>query len=206
MARKTKDEAEKTKERILESALDLFVEKGYEKTTFTEIAARLQLTKGAVYWHFESKEQLLVALVDELLEKFEKGLIANRPLDALDFAAASEMMACVAEKVVSNAKDRAFFLLLKTQVRWGEETMRETRERLMTNDRVSPFHAFVTAVENGKRDGTVRGDADSTEVAHIAISMWDGLVQSKIDGFLRTDLKTTLLHGFAAVFGSIRKN
>ena len=66
MSRKTKEEAEKTRARILASALSLFVKKGYEKTTFTDIAARLKMTKGAVYWHFETKEDLLVALVEEI--------------------------------------------------------------------------------------------------------------------------------------------
>ena len=55
MPRKAKEEAEKTRARILASALSLFAKKGYEHTTFTAIAARLKMTKGAVYWHFESK-------------------------------------------------------------------------------------------------------------------------------------------------------
>ena len=42
MARKAKAEAEKTRTRILASALSLFVKKGYERTTFTDIAARLK--------------------------------------------------------------------------------------------------------------------------------------------------------------------
>ena len=60
MARRRKEDAEKTRRRILASALSLFVRKGYERTTFNDIAARLKMTKGAVYWHFESKERLLV--------------------------------------------------------------------------------------------------------------------------------------------------
>ena len=58
MSRKTKVEAERTRARILASALALFVRKGYEHTTFTDIAARLKMTKGAVYWHFATKEAL----------------------------------------------------------------------------------------------------------------------------------------------------
>ena len=72
MARRRKEDAEKTRRRILASALSLFVKKGYEKTTFNDIAARLKMTKGAVYWHFESKERLLVELVEEALVKFRR--------------------------------------------------------------------------------------------------------------------------------------
>ena len=48
MARRSKEDAEKTRERILSSALQLFAKKGYEHTTFTDIAARMKMTKGAV--------------------------------------------------------------------------------------------------------------------------------------------------------------
>ena len=52
MSKKTKEEAEKTRRRILASALVLFSRRGYDRTTFNDIAARLKLTKGAIYWHF----------------------------------------------------------------------------------------------------------------------------------------------------------
>lgn len=45
MARRTKEEAEQTRIEILRSALDIFCEKGYSRTTFDEIAKRINLTK-----------------------------------------------------------------------------------------------------------------------------------------------------------------
>jgi AcrR family transcriptional regulator len=51
-----------TRERILDVALDLFVEKGYEKTSLREIAERMGFTKAALYYHFASKADLLMAL------------------------------------------------------------------------------------------------------------------------------------------------
>ena len=55
MARKCKEDAEKTRQAVIESALDVFSEKGYAKATFDEIAARAGFTKGAVYWYFRNK-------------------------------------------------------------------------------------------------------------------------------------------------------
>lgn len=55
MVRKTKEEAENTRREILKAALEVFYQKGYSRTTFDEIAARINLTKGAVYWHFKNK-------------------------------------------------------------------------------------------------------------------------------------------------------
>lgn len=51
-----------TRERILDVALELFNEQGYDKTSLREIAARLGFTKAAVYYHFARKEDILLAL------------------------------------------------------------------------------------------------------------------------------------------------
>jgi AcrR family transcriptional regulator len=51
-----------TRERILKVALTLFNEQGYDKTSLREIAERLDVTKAALYYHFERKEDILVEL------------------------------------------------------------------------------------------------------------------------------------------------
>ena len=204
MARKRKEDAQRTRTRILASALSLFAKKGYDHTTFTDIAARLKMTKGAVYWHFESKEALLIALVDEMLEKFSRQTEAIMPKDELTFRAVADMMVENARLVVDDARGRAFFMLMRTQIRWGEESMHGVREELLTNQRFGPWHAFIRAVENDKAAGRVRPDVDATEVANICVSVWDGMVQGRIDGFLRTDMCLTIRHAFDAVWGYIK--
>ena len=51
-----------TRERILDVSLDLFIEKGYDKTSLREIAEQLGVTKAALYYHFPSKQEILMAL------------------------------------------------------------------------------------------------------------------------------------------------
>jgi AcrR family transcriptional regulator len=51
-----------TRDRILDIALDLFTENGYDQTSLREIAERLSLTKAALYYHFASKEEIFMAL------------------------------------------------------------------------------------------------------------------------------------------------
>jgi AcrR family transcriptional regulator len=55
-------EANSTRERILDVALDLFTEKGFDGTSLREIAERLGVTKAALYYHFASKDDILLAL------------------------------------------------------------------------------------------------------------------------------------------------
>ena len=56
----TADEGD-TRERILDVALDLFIEQGYDKTTLRQIAEPLGFTQAAIYYHFAAKEDILVA-------------------------------------------------------------------------------------------------------------------------------------------------
>jgi len=51
-----------TRERILDIAMELFVEQGYDKTSLRDIAERLGTTKAALYYHFESKQDILLEL------------------------------------------------------------------------------------------------------------------------------------------------
>jgi AcrR family transcriptional regulator len=51
-----------TRERILDISLELFTTQGYEKTSLREIAEQLGFSKAAIYYHFESKEAILMAL------------------------------------------------------------------------------------------------------------------------------------------------
>ncbi len=204
MPRRTKNEAHRTRERILASALSLFVKKGYDRTTFTDIAARLKMTKGAVYWHFATKELLLGALVDEMLAKFSRQLseIQPRP-DELSFPTVADMMVATAERIVSDPRGTAFFMLMKTQIRWQSASMAATRERLMMDGTNGPYHSFVRALENDVKAGRVRTDVNPAAVASVAIAIWDGLVQSRIERFLACELGPTLKKAYAALWISI---
>ncbi|MCX5141057.1 MULTISPECIES: TetR/AcrR family transcriptional regulator [unclassified Streptomyces] len=62
-----------TRQRIQDVALELFAEQGYEKTSLREIAEHLDVTKAALYYHFKTKEDILVSIFEDL----------NRPIEEL---------------------------------------------------------------------------------------------------------------------------
>lgn len=62
MARRTKAEAEETKNRILNAAEKLFFEHGVTQTSLERIAEEASVTRGAIYWHFTDKIELFRAL------------------------------------------------------------------------------------------------------------------------------------------------
>lgn len=59
-------EAPRTRDRILDVALELFTENGYDGTSMREIAERLNITKPALYYHFDSKEDIVRTLLAEI--------------------------------------------------------------------------------------------------------------------------------------------
>lgn len=61
--RRTKEEAEITKQNILESGLEVFSRKGYAATRVEDIAEQANVTTGAIYHHFGGKSDLYIALV-----------------------------------------------------------------------------------------------------------------------------------------------
>jgi AcrR family transcriptional regulator len=65
-----------TRDRILDVALDLFTDQGFDGTSMREIAERLHLSKPAIYYHFASKEEILMALHMRLHE-FGKAALAR---------------------------------------------------------------------------------------------------------------------------------
>lgn len=72
MARKTKQEAEKTRLNLIHTALMVFSEKGVANTTLTDIAKAAGVTKGAFYWHFENKHQIFEAIFDTYAQETDE--------------------------------------------------------------------------------------------------------------------------------------
>ncbi|TWV51421.1 TetR/AcrR family transcriptional regulator [Streptomyces misionensis] len=60
-----------TRQRIQDVALALFAEQGYEKTSLREIAERLDVTKAALYYHFKTKEEIIVSLFEDLTQPIQ---------------------------------------------------------------------------------------------------------------------------------------
>lgn len=60
--------SDRSREQILQAALDLAVEHGYQGTTMAAVSTESGLPIGSVYWHFKNKEQLFVALLEHCYE------------------------------------------------------------------------------------------------------------------------------------------
>ncbi len=66
MARRTKEDSEKTRQQILAAARKEFVKRGVSRTSLEQIAKAAKVTRGAVYWHFKNKTELFFAMRSQI--------------------------------------------------------------------------------------------------------------------------------------------
>ena len=89
MARRTKEEAQQTRNQLLNTAMTLYAEQGIHAVSLKYIASVCQVTHGALYWHFRNREDLLQQLFLIAEQPYEKQYIEQRqsvkqdPLQAL---------------------------------------------------------------------------------------------------------------------------
>ncbi len=83
MVRRTKEEAQETRDQILTAASKVFCDKGFASSSLEDIAGEANVTRGAIYWHFKNKNDIFEALHDQLrcplLELLLRELEENHP-------------------------------------------------------------------------------------------------------------------------------
>jgi TetR/AcrR family acrAB operon transcriptional repressor len=77
MARSTKEEAQETRNRILDAAEDVFHANGVGRTTLADVADAAGVTRGAIYWHFKNKSDLFDAMCERVRLPMEAMVEAN---------------------------------------------------------------------------------------------------------------------------------
>lgn len=159
---------EETINQILTVALNLFIQKGYEQTSIQDIINELGgLTKGAIYHHFKSKEEILQAVTDHLFKGVDEmlsgvrddnglnGLEKLRKISrvSLDNPAQNEM-ASAAPNLLRNPK------LLAAQI-----------ENII--EKAVPLY-IQPIIEQGIRDGSIRTDypRELSEALLILTNVW----------------------------------
>ena len=87
MVRKTKEDAELTRQRIIDAAREVFLARGVSRSTLEHIATQADVTRGAVYWHFKNKSEIFHALRDRvflpLIDRMDDTLATESKEDPL---------------------------------------------------------------------------------------------------------------------------
>lgn len=202
MARRTNKQAQETKEKILQGALDVFSQKGFSRSTLSDIANRIGMTRGAVYWHFKDKRELLVELIEAMHEKEAKLLAEKIPvMDSLDDLLAQFLAR--AELLETDKEFRKYVYFMSMQVEWATE--RSIFERLRDGPmRNEPLRGIGDFLALAQQRGDIRPEVDVEEAYDILVGMFIGMVRNHLNGLAKRPLNASVKTALAAVFDSIR--
>lgn len=159
---------EETVNRILEAAFRLFMEKGYEHTSIQDIIDNLGgLSKGAIYHHFKSKEDILVAVTDRMTEESNQMLAVIR--DRTDLSGKEKLRTIFKESISRPVQNDIFTVApdLGNNPRLLYSIFRETV------DEASP-HYILPIIKQGIADGTIQTDypAELAELIILVANIW----------------------------------
>jgi AcrR family transcriptional regulator len=132
-----------TRERILEAALDLFSEQGFDKTSLRQVAERVGVTKAGLYYHFPSKEDLLSSLVERGHGIGHHGLDLLPPSgELLDMAAVSQAVERLLDQVLAQRRLFAMMERNRTAIEaLGQDDPAHAEQHRQLEERWSHFVA-----------------------------------------------------------------
>ena len=157
---------EVTVEKILDAAQRLFLEKGYDNTTIQDIVNELDgLSKGAVYHHFKSKEEIMDAVGDRMFS-------ANNPFEAVRNRSDLNGLQKLQEAIRLNQSDEARTDMTIQSIPITRNP-RLLVEMIESNRRIlTPYYQEL--LEEGNRDGSLHTEyaKELAELMPLLTSLW----------------------------------
>jgi TetR/AcrR family acrAB operon transcriptional repressor len=202
--RRTKEDAELTRKAILASAMDMFYEKGYSKTTFDEIAKHINLTKGAVYWYFRNKPDIVAALINDFADKYMELLQQFFALyPTVSFERMIQMQLFINKQIREDEKFYKFLFFITCQMEWSEAIISKIQPSVEQTKQVTR-NLFIQALDTLQKENQIRDDVDITVIAEILMTMYGGILDAAFTRRLTNDLDTVVSTGFNLIFNSIK--
>jgi TetR/AcrR family acrAB operon transcriptional repressor len=186
MARRTKTDAEITRQQLLKAGLAAFSRRGYAETRLEDVAEEAGVTRGAIYHHFGSKAELYKSLVDETMRRVQLTMMGEDSKGQL-----GEEQDSTARQQSPRAALRQLWLRLTTLVE--EDAEYRAVVELMTfktavppdleegmNDKAANSKKMLSVLEDlvvrGIAACEIRADVDPGDVALSLLALQNGLV------------------------------
>ncbi|MBL8519704.1 MAG: TetR family transcriptional regulator [Betaproteobacteria bacterium] len=175
MVRRTKEEAQETRNRLLDTAERVFNERGVSRTSLAEIAQAAGVTRGAIYWHFKNKLDLFNAMMERValpMEEVSARFGEEYPADPL--AAIRDRAVALLKALAADAQMQRVFDIMSHKCEYVDD-MAPLRDRHLEcrGECVAQMQeAFRHAVATGRLPKTVNP-------RHAAIglhAMIDGII------------------------------
>jgi TetR/AcrR family transcriptional regulator, acrAB operon repressor len=171
--RKTKEEAEVTRQKLLDAAQRVFSQKGYADTRLEDVAQEARVTRGAIYHHFGGKVELYDALAKERFSRANRVLEDILAQDLLPVEKLRQLMVRALELLEEDPAYRTFqdLVLFKTAYAPELEQGMQAKRKSMAD-----FQLMLTQlVQAGIQAGEIRADVQPENVALAALGLVNGV-------------------------------
>lgn len=160
---------EERRRQILEAALTVFTQKGFNATKVSDVAALAGVSQGTIYWYFDSKDALLQAALSFFFENLSQGIISTLEQEATSRGRLQlliQNMAALAEKAKG-----IFTLFLEF---WASSGNREEAGRLWTELLIQYKDIIVQIIEEGIQNSEFH-PVDAEALTWALMATYDGL-------------------------------
>ncbi|MEH4017678.1 acrEF/envCD operon transcriptional regulator [Escherichia fergusonii] len=176
MAKKTKADALKTRQHLIETAIVQFALRGVSNTTLNDIADAARVTRGAIYWHFENKTQLfneVWAQQPALRELIQDKLLvhdAESPLEQL-----REQLIVGLQYIAEIPRQQALLQILLHKCEFNEEMIseQEIREKMGFN-----LHTLRQTLQKSMAKGEIANQLDLDVMVIVIYGAFSGIVKN----------------------------
>ncbi len=162
---------QETHDKILAAALDLFVSRGFEGTTVDAIAEAAGVTKGAIYFHFETKDDVLLALLDQVERNFidpmDRRVRRAGPSGRDKFVAFAHQ-----QSELGIGRTKLAILAIKISSDYAEGNARFAPRIRQIYRRL--YDIVEDIIELGKAQGEFRTEVSTRQLASFVIATHDG--------------------------------
>lgn len=186
MARKTKADALKTRQHLIETAIVQFAARGVSNTTLNDIADAASVTRGALYWHFENKTQLFNELwlqqppLRDLIQDQLIGRWGDNPLQRL-----REKLVVGLQYIAQNPRQQALMQILYHKCEFHNDMISEQaiREKIGIN-----HLGMRIALQKCMDDGLIATSLDLDVIIIILHGSFSGIVKNWLINPMSYDL------------------
>nr|WP_314876523.1 TetR family transcriptional regulator [uncultured Pseudomonas sp.] len=175
MVRRTKEEAQETRAQIVAAAERAFYKRGVARTTLADIAQQAGVTRGAIYWHFSNKAELVQALLDSVHESHDHLARASESEDELDpLGCLRTLLLQVLNDLVLDARTRRINEILHHKCEFTDEMCEIRQQR---QGAIADCHqSIVLALTNAVRRKQLPADLWVDHAAVAIFAYIDGLI------------------------------
>ena len=175
MARRSKEEAERTRCAIIDAAIRVFSVKGVSHASLSMIAKEAGVTRGAVYWHFSNKTDLLNTLWDEILLPFEELTVASMDKGETDpLGKLGQLLIFLLEGITEDSRRQKLFRIVLDKCEAVEDTGEIHLRHLSRH--VEGLQKIETILSHAVERGQLPDHIHTRLAASVIVAFLDGLI------------------------------